>query len=307
MTARTERPLVSVVVPAYNQGRFLAEAVTSALEQSLQPVEVIVVDDGSTDSTASVAGAFGTRVRYVRQQNQGLSAARNRAIALAQGRYVQLLDSDDALQPGALEKGWDLAEANPEVSVWRGGWDEVDIDGVTHVTTSTPSLPDDAFHALFDPMSVGPPCRYLVKRSAFERVGLFDVRMRACEDWHMWLRMAAVGLAFGDIPVSYARYRNYATSTSKDFSLMWAHGTAVLRGAAQVHGRCHKCREALAAGLARWREWCYLSMLVPKVSALQAEHDYVGAARECGRALRSDPALATKVARSLALKARRPQ
>jgi glycosyltransferase involved in cell wall biosynthesis len=296
--AVTAQPLVSVVVPVYNQGQFLAEAITSALGQSLQPVEVIVVDDGSTDCSPSVAAQFLERIVYLRQPNRGLSAARNRGLMTARADLVQLLDSDDALQPGALEKAWSAAEGQPEVSVFRAGWEEVDREGHTITRASTAPLPSDAFHALFDPMAVGPPCRSLVRRSAFATAGWFDTKLRACEDWDMWLRMAAAGLRFADLSHCHARYRNYPTSTSKDYGVMWQSGTTVLARAAARHQGCPRCGEALKDAMAAWRRWCYLSMLVPQVSRLRHQGHYAQAVQKSARAIAGDPWLAPVFARS---------
>src|SRR5579871_1913129 len=94
---RMPSPLVSVIIPCYRQGRFLASSVRSALQQSYSPIEVIVVNDGSDDDTEQVAHRFGSQVRYIHQANAGVSAARNRAIGLAQGEYLHFLDADDLL------------------------------------------------------------------------------------------------------------------------------------------------------------------------------------------------------------------
>src|SRR2546423_7727277 len=90
---------VSVVVPAYNYARYLPQAIDSALGQTHPPLEVIVVDDGSTDDTPRVLDAYGDRIRAVRQANQGAGAARNAGIAVARGEYVAFLDSDDLWRP----------------------------------------------------------------------------------------------------------------------------------------------------------------------------------------------------------------
>src|SRR5215213_3125487 len=95
-------PLVSVVIPCYNQAHFLGEAIESVLAQSYPNFEIVVVDDGSTDDTSEVAGSY-PKVRLVRQENQGLSGARNAGLARSEGEYVVFLDADDRLRPEALE------------------------------------------------------------------------------------------------------------------------------------------------------------------------------------------------------------
>src|SRR5688500_9583140 len=97
------KALVSVVIPAYNYGHFVTEAVASALNQTHPHVEVIVVDDGSTDGTADILKPFGSRIRYIYQPNRGLSAARNTGIRAARGEWVAFLDADDLWHPSKTE------------------------------------------------------------------------------------------------------------------------------------------------------------------------------------------------------------
>jgi glycosyltransferase involved in cell wall biosynthesis len=116
-------PTVSVIVPAYNAGRYVGAALDAALDQTLPPHEVIVVDDGSTDDTAARCAPYGDRVRYVRQPNQGEAGARNTALALATGDYVALLDADDVCAPDRFEKQAAVLEARPDAVVcYSGHW-----------------------------------------------------------------------------------------------------------------------------------------------------------------------------------------
>jgi len=297
-------PLVSVVIPAYNQGRFLSEAIDSVLSQTLPSVEVIVVDDGSTDDTPRIAATFADRIVYLRQSNQGLAAARNAGIGAAHAPLLQFLDSDDALHPDSLERGCEAADRHPHASVFTTSWDEMDVAGRSFAHVDAQPLPADTFHALFDPMLIGPPCRYLVRRAAFERAGLFDPRVQGCEDWDMWLRIAAAGLRFIAVPVACARYRNSPTSMSKNFPLMWRSGRSVLDRAARAHVDCAECRRAQRRGLGRWREWCYLSMLAPQVRDCCDRGHYYAAGRHSLMALARDPKIARYLVRSARTRAR---
>ena len=298
-------PLASVIIPAYNQGEFLLEAIDSALSQTLRAVEVVVVDDGSTDDTQQIAAGFDDRIVYVRQVNQGLAAARNTGIRTARGPLLQFLDSDDALYPDSLERACDAAVRHSDASVFTASWDEMDRAGRIVARVDAPPLPSDVFHGLFYPMLVGPPCRFLVRRSAFTQAGLFDTRLAACEDWDMWLRIAAAGLRFVAVPAARVRYRNYATSMSKDYCLMWRSGRHVLTRAARVHSNCPKCRLAVRSGVASWREWCYVSMLAPKIRERCDRGRYYAAARTSLTALARDPRLAPYLLRSALARTRR--
>ena len=112
MTAQ-EGPLVSVVIPCYNQAHFLSEAIESVLSQTCESFEIIVVDDGSTDNTSELASRY-QKVRLLRQENRGVSAARNAGLAESEGEYVVFLDADDRLLPEALEVGLECLDDHPE-------------------------------------------------------------------------------------------------------------------------------------------------------------------------------------------------
>jgi len=98
------KPLVSILIPAFNAEETIAATIQSAISQSWHPKEIIVVDDGSTDKTAQVARSFGSRIKFVSASNQGASAARNRAFSLCSGDYIQWLDADDELQQDKIER-----------------------------------------------------------------------------------------------------------------------------------------------------------------------------------------------------------
>src|SRR6266849_1371894 len=117
-------PLVSVVVVCYNQAKYLGEAIESALAQRYQPVEILVVDDGSTDATAKVAATF-PRVHYVHQSNRGLAAARNTGLRHSTGEYVVFLDADDKLLPAAVREGMDCFGEFPESAFVSGAYRNV--------------------------------------------------------------------------------------------------------------------------------------------------------------------------------------
>src|ERR687889_2943029 len=121
-------PLVSVVIPCYNQAHFLGEAIESVLAQSYPNFEIIVVDDGSMDDTSEVAGSY-PKVRLVRQENQGPSGARNAGLARSEGEYVVCLDADDRLLPEALKTGLKHLEAHPECAFVHGHYRHITVEG----------------------------------------------------------------------------------------------------------------------------------------------------------------------------------
>ncbi len=124
---QTSRAPVTVVIPCFNQGRFLASAIRSVQAQSYEPLETIVVDDGSSDETAEVATAAGTRL--IRQSNLGVGAARNAGLSSAAGEFIVFLDADDELLPGAIDSGVAFLDARPETSSVVRQCYSMDIDG----------------------------------------------------------------------------------------------------------------------------------------------------------------------------------
>jgi glycosyltransferase involved in cell wall biosynthesis len=214
-------PRVTVVVPTYNRGQFVAEAIQSVLEQTFRDFELIVVDDGSTDDTTAVVGCFtDPRLHYVYQTNQERSAARNHGLRLAQGEYVAFLDSDDVWLPTKLEHQVTLLDARPAVGlVYTGAYI---FEGQRTFTEQRPRWRGQALKALLmeDNVVCGSASTALVRRACFDRVGGFDENLRACEDWDMWLRIVAAGYEFDFVPQPLARCRVHGTNTQKDAEKM---------------------------------------------------------------------------------------
>lgn len=215
----TERqsPLVSVVIPCYNYGCYVTKAIDSVLVQTLQDLEVIVVDDGSTDpkTVAVLNGLRHPRVTVIRQANSGLPAARNAGIGKARGYYICCLDADDALEPTYLEKCISLLESNPGIGIaysWlllegdrKGVWESADLD---------PAILRLTNHVIVSAV---------YRRADWERSGGYWVEMRGgYEDWEFWLRMASLGIRGVSIPEPLFRhYRHGRTMTHE------ANGQAV--------------------------------------------------------------------------------
>jgi len=187
-------PTISVVIPTYNYGCFICDAVDSTLRQTLPAAEVIVVDDGSTDDTGERLKSFGARVRYVRQENGGISVARNTGIKLSRGDWIALLDSDDIWHPQKLERQWSVLQRRPDVGAisvdFRWFWNPLDIavelerkySGEARVESISQWKFVFGYH-----FSGGSGA--LINRACFDRVGLFDETLRAAEDLEMWVRL----------------------------------------------------------------------------------------------------------------------
>jgi glycosyltransferase involved in cell wall biosynthesis len=196
-------PLITVVIGAYNAERYLGEAIESVLAQTYRNLELIVVDDGSTDRTGEIAASYGDPVRCIRQENGGMAASRNRAIPEARGDYLAFLDADDRFPPEKLEQQLAAFEADAELDVVYG-----------HVTEFlSPDLDEDARALLRAPEHDVPwptPNLMLVKRESFLRVGLFstDLKVGIGVDWHA--RANELGLRSATPPILALERRLHA-------------------------------------------------------------------------------------------------
>jgi hypothetical protein len=189
--AMRRRPLLSVIIPVYNGSRFLGQAVASVLRQRYQPIEIIVVDDGSTEDLLPAIEALPVDVRFVRQLNRGPAAARNRGLDEASGDLIAFLDVDDLWPPDTLETLAGLLALKPEAEAVQGRGQLVAADEAGVVTAELGN-PEDSF-----PHYIGAA---LFRRSAFERVGRFDAGMRFGEDsdWFVRARQHDVKVARAD-------------------------------------------------------------------------------------------------------------
>jgi glycosyltransferase involved in cell wall biosynthesis len=195
--AGTRSELVSCVIPVYNGDRFLGAAIESVLTQTRQPVEIIVVDDGSTDGTQQVIAGFGDRIRSLRQENAGPAAARNAGIAMAQGVYLGFLDADDIWLPHKLERQLDELQRHPDAMISFCGM-------VNFRESETPGAPPEEWEA--KPFS---PCTMLVRRQLFDTIGTFDVRLRAAEDTEWYCRVMMAGVPYRVLAEDLVRRRQH--------------------------------------------------------------------------------------------------
>jgi glycosyltransferase involved in cell wall biosynthesis len=216
--------LVSAVIPAYNYGQFVCEAVDSALEQSYPAMEVIVVDDGSTDDTRQRLAAYGSRIRYVWQSNSGLSAARNTGIREAHGAWVAFLDADDVWHRDKTARQLAAARAIGQPAL-------IGSRGADTLPIELPAKPEARSLTVCDFLLALPmgPSGTIVRREAFDVVGFFDESLRSVEDRDMWLRLAARCPAAA-VDCSCWWYRTHAGQMHRHAARMAANYRAVLEG-----------------------------------------------------------------------------
>lgn len=181
---------VSVIIPSYNRAHTLPRALDSVLAQTRPADEIIVVDDGSTDDTAQLIARNYPQVIYLKQQNFGVSAARNLAIQQAHGEWLALLDSDDAWLPQKLEKQLSLLTEQPAFKIIHS--DEIWIRNGVRVNQMKKHAKCGGWifqHCL--PLCAISPSAVMIHRELFNEIGLFDETLPACEDYDLWLRITA--------------------------------------------------------------------------------------------------------------------
>jgi len=208
-----KEPLVSVIIPNYNYGRFLEESIGSALNQTYPNVEVIVVDDGSTDDSVDVANSFNDRIRFISQENAGVSAARNRGIAESRGEVIAFLDSDDVWLPEKLEKQMRILEKDPDVGLVHCGYIEVDSDGKPgqiHVDGMSGQVAIELLRYR-RPVILGGGSAAIVRRSIFDRIGGFDPNVSPAEDWEFYYRCARI-CKVGFVAEILMKYREHQSN-----------------------------------------------------------------------------------------------
>ena len=231
-------PRVSVVIPSYNMARFLPAAVESVLHQTYRDFELIVIDDGSIDNTAEIVRQFPATVRYYRQENGGVSAARNRGIELTKGEYITFFDADDIMLEDALQKSVAFLDQHPEVGFCYGQVYKIDEDGRqmrmrslrgakhTCVREGKEQITRMLFRGDISPSAV------VTRRSCLNEVGFFDTSIRMGEDIDLWLRLSR-RYSVGYIAEPLAKYRVHLNSITgrRSFKALKDFQTAFLQHA----------------------------------------------------------------------------
>jgi glycosyltransferase involved in cell wall biosynthesis len=230
-------PDVSVIIPAYNTGPYIADAVASVLAQTYTSHEVIVVNDGSPDTELleRELAPFRDRIVYLKQENAGLSSARNAGIRIARGRYVALLDSDDEWEPDYLASQVAVLDADPSLAAVYP--DALIVGDHPHAGRTyqevCPSPREPTFHRVLTQechVFVG----LLARRDALLRAGLFDPELRSVEDFDLWLRLLASGERMVCNRRVLVKFRKRRDSLSADPVWMAEHVLRVLDKAART-------------------------------------------------------------------------
>lgn len=276
-----------MIIPCYNYGRYLAQAIDSVLAQAFQPLEIIVVNDGSTDNTAQVAATYRGRIKYIEQTNQGVSAARNRGLRESTGEFVHFLDADDYVRPGIYEKMVTVLTSRPEAIAAYVGSDWVDASDKLLITYPARPESTDVFHDLLI-INRWPLATVLVRASAVEKIGGFDETMAAsCEDWDLWLHLAIAGGRFVPAEGILACYRQQPQGASGNPRRMLQNGLLVINRYARQHG-CAKCKTNAQKGCREWRRLCVMDKFLPQIEPLLEQGHLGRYLSECAKIARYD-------------------
>jgi glycosyltransferase involved in cell wall biosynthesis len=241
---------VSVAIPCFNQARFLNDAIASVRRQRYAPVEVLVIDDGSTDETGQIAAAAG--VQLLRQRNAGLSAARNAGLKMARGEFVVFLDADDELLPDAVESGVALLQSRSAISCVVRLCQSMDTERRPLPTVHTELGSSDLYSVWLRRNFVWTPGAALFRTDAIRAIGGFPSDLAPAADYAVYLTLARKAAVVFDAR-EVVRYRQHDGNMSRDPVLMLLATLGVLRRERRHVAR--EYREDFRAGVRLWREY----------------------------------------------------
>ena len=214
-------PKVSVIIPNYNYSQYLGEAIDSVLAQTVTDIEIIVVDDGSTDGSKELLDSFGDRIRTVFQKNQGVSAARNHGVCISRGEFVAFLDADDLWLPGKIERQLALFADDAELGLAHVG--VVDIDGsgneILERTDGRNGWISDELLRFEGPVVLGGGSGLVMPRRVFEETGGFDTRLSTSADWDLFYQVS-LRYRVGFVPEVLLKYRIHTSNMHANIGAM---------------------------------------------------------------------------------------
>jgi len=243
-------PLVSVIIPCYNHARYLPEAVESVLNQTYPNIEIIIVNDGSTDDTETIIKKWPS-VKYVAQTNQGLSAARNTGIQNARGEFLSFLDADDYFHPDAIRINVEYLKQNPSAAFVSGAHNKVGPDKIV-IEADRSTVNSDHYINLLQGNYIGMHGAVLYRRKIFDEFQ-YDTSLNACEDYDLYLKIAR------KYPVIHhnqliADYRIHANNMSADIPKMLGAVLKVLDRQKEFL-KDDREKEAFIQGHRIWRDY----------------------------------------------------
>jgi glycosyltransferase involved in cell wall biosynthesis len=281
-----DKPLVSVIIPCYNQAHFLGEAIESTLAQTYPHLEVVVVDDGSTDNIAAVVVRY-PGVRCLRQENQGLSAARNTGLRHSIGERIVFLDADDRLMPNAVEVGLACLKDHPECAFVYGRSRFMAFDGSPFNGPPQPPVEGDYYLVLLRGCPIFATGSVMYRREIFELVGDFDPALSPAADYDLYYRIAS------QFPIrchekTIAEYRKHGMNMTRGSELMLRCNLAALRSQRKHVKRSQQSKDAYRTGLRFWKQ-AWGRRVVEEIRIAVVEGEWKGAIKGMLTLLRYAP------------------
>ena len=212
-------PKVSVIIPVYNHGKYIRECVESALAQDYENLEVIVVDDGSTDNTPEILKEFEGKIKYIRQENRGAAAAFNHGLRLAEGSLITWLSSDDIFLPNKISHQVRKFQEDPARAMVYTDYIRIDAGGGELEVVHSHCPPPERFVREYLTGGFVSAVTMLIRRECLEKIGSFDESLRAYEDYDMVLRLLK-HYRFGYIPIPLMKYRWHSANMSHKFRIL---------------------------------------------------------------------------------------
>ncbi len=284
-------PSVSIITPTYNRAQYIKEAIESVISQTYSDWELIVVDDGSTDQTFEILDKYtkqDKRIRYIRQSNSGPSAARNTALAQANGKYIAFIDDDDRWLPEKLEIQVKLMESDPKIGFCYVRFQVYKkIQNKLEKGTLFPQFLAAKFEDLFDVFIA--PSSTIFRKSCLDQVGWFSSKYNRSEDFDLWLRVAQICKIMpidqvGAFTVMDDRHRGIDTEV-----LAWEVGIDILKKLKLTPQYVH-CKRMIRTHIAKRHYW---------IGRVQLDHHHYWRAAICFfKALVADPLIGLAVRRS---------
>ena len=200
-------PLVTSIIPAFNREKYIAEAIESVLNQTYRNIEIIVIDDGSTDNTPRILSSYNGKIKYFLQPNSGASAARNSGISKASGDFISFLDSDDLWEKNKISLQMECFENNPGIDICLCN---------TKIFSEKKITDFDQKYIIATPYHL---CSILIKKDVLKRVGYFKTNLKSGEDTDFFLRIKEMGIPLKILQDKLVYIRIHANNLTKDFKI----------------------------------------------------------------------------------------
>ncbi|MBT0811352.1 glycosyltransferase [Litoribacter ruber] len=260
---------VSVIITCYNHGKFLKQAVQSALEQNIEELEILVVDDGSLDDTSEVAKLL--PVRYIYQYNQGLSAARNTGIRHSRGKFLAFLDADDYFKPNSLHTNLDIIQNNPQIAFVAGSHEKV-YEETGEVFVLNDTVNENHFYYMLQGNFIGMHAAVLYNKWVFAEYK-FDVNLKMCEDYDLYLKITRKYEIIHHEKI-IAAYRIHLSNMSSNYSKMLKAALSVLNRNKPLIKSVEE-KKAFKEGVNFWKKY-YTQEMINQMRLGRIKLDYYG-------------------------------